>query len=114
MQVSFRDRYSNPTEPSFSTAYLCQWERKSALQTWRCIGTPGILNDQTTSFQNAGSAMAILRMAYMEMSIALAAMFLEMDMEFEDPGSEARQGYTATDSFVLVRPKVRIVVKSRR
>ncbi|KAK1505284.1 hypothetical protein CABS01_00752 [Colletotrichum abscissum] len=40
-------------------------------------------------------------MAYMEMSIALAAMFLEMDMEFEDPGSEARQGYTATDSFVL-------------
>ncbi|KXH25585.1 hypothetical protein CNYM01_00366 [Colletotrichum nymphaeae SA-01] len=54
------------------------------------------------------------KMAYMEMSIALAAMFLEMDMEFEDPGSEARQGYTATDSFVLVRPKVRIVVKSRR
>ncbi|KAK1474762.1 isotrichodermin C-15 hydroxylase [Colletotrichum cuscutae] len=53
-------------------------------------------------------------MTYMEMSIALAAMFLEMDMEFEDPGSEARQGYTATDSFVLVRPKVRIVVKSRR
>ncbi|KXH35671.1 hypothetical protein CSIM01_05065 [Colletotrichum simmondsii] len=40
-------------------------------------------------------------MAYMEMSIALAAMFLEMDMEFEDPGSEARQGFTATDSFVL-------------
>ncbi|KAK0370108.1 hypothetical protein CLIM01_12529 [Colletotrichum limetticola] len=53
-------------------------------------------------------------MAYMEMSLALAAMFLEMDMEFEDPGSEAKQGYTATDSFVLVRPKVRIVVKSRR
>lgn len=53
-------------------------------------------------------------MAYMEMSLALAAMLLEMDMELEDPGSEARQGYTATDSFVLVRPKVRIVVKSRR
>ncbi|KXH60275.1 cytochrome P450 4A5 [Colletotrichum salicis] len=52
-------------------------------------------------------------MAYMETSLVLAAIFLEMDLEFQDPEFEARQGYTATDSFVLVRPKVGIVVKSR-
>ncbi|KAK7442889.1 hypothetical protein CaCOL14_011107 [Colletotrichum acutatum] len=53
-------------------------------------------------------------MAYMEMSLALAAIFLEMDMEFEDSDLEARQGYTATDSFVLVRPKVNIIITPRR
>ncbi|KAK1675048.1 cytochrome P450 [Colletotrichum godetiae] len=40
-------------------------------------------------------------MAYMEMSLVLAAVSLEMDLEFQDPEFEARQGYTATDSFVL-------------
>ena len=52
-------------------------------------------------------------MAYMEMTLVLAALFLEMDMEFKDPEAEAKRGYNAKDSFVLVRPTVNVVVKPR-
>ncbi len=45
-------------------------------------------------------------MAYMEMTLVLAALFLEMDMEFKDPEAEATQGFGARDAFVLVRPTV--------
>lgn len=53
-------------------------------------------------------------MAYMEMTLVLAALFLELDMEFQDPHTESRQGYTPTDSFVLVRPQVRVRVRPYR
>ena len=52
-------------------------------------------------------------MAYMEMTLVLAALFLEMDIEFKDPEAEAKHGYNAKDSFVLVRPTVNVVVKPR-
>ncbi|KAH6981588.1 cytochrome P450 [Ilyonectria sp. MPI-CAGE-AT-0026] len=42
-------------------------------------------------------------MAYMEMTVVLAALFVELDMEFQDPETEARQGYMPTDSFVLIK-----------
>lgn len=50
----------------------------------------------------------------MEMTLVLAALFLELDMEFKDPEAEAKHGYRAKDSFVLVRPTVNVVVKPRR
>lgn len=53
-------------------------------------------------------------MAYMEMTVVLAALFVELDMEFQDPETEVRQGYMPTDSFVLVRPKVKVLVKRRQ
>ncbi|KAJ0104257.1 uncharacterized protein J7T55_009421 [Diaporthe amygdali] len=40
-------------------------------------------------------------------------LLLELDMEFQDPLSESRKGYTPTDSFVLVRPHVRVLAKRR-
>lgn len=52
-------------------------------------------------------------MAYMEMTLVVAALLLELDMEFQDPLSESRKGYTPTDSFVLVRPHVRVLAKRR-
>lgn len=53
-------------------------------------------------------------MAYVEMTLVLAALFLELDMEFQDPATEARDGYRPTDSFVLVRPKVRVLATPGR
>ena len=52
-------------------------------------------------------------MAYMEMTLVLAALFLEMDIEFKDPEAEAKHGYGAKDSFVLVRPTVNVIVTPR-
>ncbi|KAJ4297345.1 hypothetical protein N0V88_004263 [Collariella sp. IMI 366227] len=52
-------------------------------------------------------------MAYMEMTLVLAALFLELDMEFKDPEAEREHGFVARDAFVLVRPTVNMLVKPR-
>ncbi len=52
-------------------------------------------------------------MAYMEMTLVLAALFLELDMEFKDPEAEEKHGFAARDAFVLVRPTVNVIVKPR-
>ncbi|KAK3897406.1 cytochrome P450 [Staphylotrichum tortipilum] len=52
-------------------------------------------------------------MAYMEMTLVLAALFLELDIEFKDPEAEAKHGFGARDAFVLVRPMVNVIVKPR-
>lgn len=53
-------------------------------------------------------------MAYMEMTLVLAALITELDMEFRDPQKEFKRGYTPTDSFVLLRPRVNIIAKRSR
>lgn len=50
----------------------------------------------------------------MEMTLVLAALITEFDMEFQDPQKELECGYHPTDSFVLLRPRVNIIAKSRR
>lgn len=52
-------------------------------------------------------------MAYMEMTLILAAIVLELDLEFQDPVKEFSKGYTPTDSFVLIRPRVRVLARRR-
>jgi hypothetical protein len=53
-------------------------------------------------------------MAYMEMSLVLAALCLEVDLKFKYPELEAQEGYLAKDAFVLVRPKVPVLVSPRK
>ncbi len=60
------------------------------------------------------NSLYLSSMAYMEMTLVLAALFLELDMEFKDPEAEAHHGFGARDAFVLVRPTVNVLVKPRR
>lgn len=53
-------------------------------------------------------------MAYMEMTLVLAALITEFDMEFRDAQKEFEHGYTPTDSFVLLRPRVKIIARRSR